>query len=154
MNIHMKLISLLILLFVSITANCQLQKSDPSTDWKLIGEAKSGGAFVAKLEYSIHNGDTLYLLQFKNLQYQHINDIQSIEFKAEFGILDTLYSLLKSAIDAEKMSKISFKLGEENIEVVTRKHAGFTGINFVMLRNGANFGLTRKMLDRLFAKKE
>ncbi|MGN6420546.1 MAG: hypothetical protein ACTHMC_23755 [Pseudobacter sp.] len=143
-----------LLIIAGLSAAAQLEKQvEKKFDSQTYGEVKHMGVYIASIERVTKDSDTLYLLQFRNSQYTYNVDIQQIRFTVEDGLLDTLYNMLSAAIDSPKDSKISFKLGTEELEVTTLKVIGLKGINITMLRNRAYFGLNRKQLDRLFNRK-
>jgi hypothetical protein len=143
--------ALFFLLMLPIGANAQV-KQIPTPETGIVGHVKIMGDLIAKIEW-VHNGtDSTYSLVFKDLNYRYLNEYKRVDFKNKNGALDSLYSILLRAFDLPKLSTSRFELGNETFELVRRKHMGFNGINIILLRNNANFGITKKDLDLLFGK--
>lgn len=147
----MKYLLITILTISSLNLIGQVQQTE--TEIKgVIGELRIMGDPVTRIEWSLLNNDTTYFLFFKDMGYQHINSYQKIEFKNVNGAIDSLYQIWVRAFDLPKMGKLNFSIGEERFEAVRRKHMGFNGINIILLRNGASFGVNRKDIEILFGK--
>jgi hypothetical protein len=127
---------------------------------KPITVGKVGGgavAFVASLEYVKGDADVnKYMLYYNNLNYTQITDINKIVFNASENDLKQFYELLKAQFNAEKGTEKDFQLGNEVINVTTKKMLGAPYIQIITTDDGTTgfFNLTPKQLNKLFGYKE
>ncbi len=140
----------LIVCFLFLNGLCigQIKRTE-TTEFIKIGEFKSG-PLNAALKYSIFEKDTVYHLLFQNAQYRAVTDIKSFMFLEVGHSLDTLYNLFSEALTMEKGKKLTFRLGEDNITVVSNATMGIKFIDVFRPSDGAYLTLTQRQLKKLF----
>lgn len=142
---------LLSIVLFSLTSYSQLEKSDIPASTK-IAEVKSAGAFIADLSFYTTGPDTTYIITFENLKYKSINNIKTVSFEGKNETLNKLYSLLSEAVNQEVGKENSFKLGKTEVMVKSNKMLGVRYVEFYIVENGAFFQLTKKQINKLFAR--
>lgn len=145
---------LLAILIFSLSCNYtfgQIERTDLAR-WTIYSEVRSLGDLVASLKYMVKEKDTTYIILFRNLQYTHINDVQSISFNSDSAVLNSLYQILSETLDSKNRKQNTFKLGNKDVIATCIKVPGMKSVNIKLAETGAYFGLTRKELDKLFNK--
>lgn len=143
----MKQFILPFLLILSLASSGQITREEP-VEKTVIGSLRPAGKFLAELSFSIIEGDTVYSIMYRNLEYESLVDIQSIIFDGSDGVLDTMYNIIAEVFETKK--KISFVLGEDRVQVYFHSTMGIKYVNVWGERG--YFNLTRKQLDKLFGK--
>jgi hypothetical protein len=138
----------LIAFFICNSLMAQIEKLKP-LDVTKIGEIKSVGVLIAKLEYTLSGSDTTYILTYNNLKY-NTTDIRSFKFKETGGVLNAFYEYINNAIS--KNEKTDIVLGDEAMILRPQRTMGIKHCD-IMLTGGDYFTLTKKNLDKLFNKK-
>lgn len=148
-----KLFTALLLLFITIEVNAQIQMSS-NAKWETIGEVKSIGRTLAKLEYRIAGADTLYFLLMKDFTRQEETNYFSINFSGMGNTFNQLYNLLISFFtDENRQNKNymqTFKLGETGVNL---QHTSLIGRHGVRLTTKEGYiNLSERDIDKLFGK--
>lgn len=146
----MKATFIITFLLHTLLTNGQVQKTE-NIKYTTIGEAKLGGIPYASLEYRIDNKDTVYLLIFRNSEYEVLVEYEHVSFTEKGGTLKDLYQILAESFTHKRDEETSFSLGAENM--IARVISTGKWIRVYRLSDGANFSISRKHLDKLFAKK-
>lgn len=139
------------LLLISFHSYSQIERTE-TPKFHQVAELRSMGRFIAELKYSVTDADTLYCLLYNNEKYSSITDVQSCCFNNEQGTIDTLYSILTSSLEKAKGERTSFKLGANEIWLVTEKSGSSKYIMFINLKNNSYFNLNRRQIQKLFGK--
>ena len=143
------IIAFTILAFTSFGQLTGVKKESPSVT---IGEVKSMGSLVARLEYSVIHSDTIYSIFYRNRKYQQIIDIKYISFKGGQKTLDQLEEIFLSVFSDEnrknKEYKMSFKLGDQQVIISNETTMGIVGAQF--FTEEGYFSLNKKMVNKLF----
>jgi hypothetical protein len=139
-----------VLILSALNSYCQVEIKQARTK-NVIGEVKSGGKFVAELSSTVMStGDTLYLINYQNREYQRIISVESISFLKDGNTLEDLYNALNSFFeDKEKQSKdynLDVQVGRRTLNL-----SYYKGNVMIITREGY-FILNKKQLDKLFGK--
>lgn len=148
-----KTISILTLVFSSFIVNAQIQVLEKPATIE-VGKIKAGMYLIANMSYSIYNsGDTTYTLIYRNAKYTQIDDYKTFSFNSTNGEFEQFYNLFKKAFTADdiKNYSITFKLGEEMLNLVGYKQMGVKGV-MVITTKGATNPLTENQINKLFGK--
>ena len=109
-----KLLSLIIVLFITAPVFAQIEVVKEKKQDKLIGEAPLSKGSVTMKMLGEKIGDKDYVwLGYQNQEYQSISDIKSVMFAATEEDLDGLFGILKDIIKTDKDQEI--KLGTNYI---------------------------------------
>lgn len=142
----MKKLIFAIIAFYSYTAAGQIKTENPGTKLE-IGEARQGSRMIARLYGLTDGSDTVFVLMYRNREFDVLTDIKTIEFKAAAGTLDSLYSLFSSVVLSGDPAALT--LGQTFIRITKPKGMG----GAIRLGTGEGwFYLTRGQLDKLFGK--
>lgn len=118
-----------------------------------VGKAKSRGAVIAELNYSVNQTDTFYALTFDNFENQSRTEKRNIHFKGNGGAIPELYKICNSFFSPEFIKKsdykVSFKLGDKVVLCSNYRLFGNTSIRFDTEADGY-FILNEKQLKALF----
>lgn len=144
-------------LFFIITDSVTAQiKMAEKSDWYLVGQVKSLGTVIAKLEYSLNSdNDTTYFLLMKDFKKQREVNYFSIKFQGTGSACSQFYELLKSFFtDENKANKYysqTFTLGKTGVNlqhcILIAKH----GVRLTTTEGYIN--LSEKDIDKLFGKR-
>ena len=122
-------------------------KEIPST---IIGKVNPMNTFIAELNYSVKDKDTTYTLSFRDMKYEQITSIKSIQFSGEGNTVEQLYSLMKSVfLDENKKNKdyaVTVTLGSNLVSISHYRNM----VQFLV--DNSNVFLTEKQIDKLFGK--
>ena len=122
-------------------------KEVPAT---IVGKVNPMNTFIAELNYSVKDKDTTYTLSFRDMKYEQITSIKSIQFSGEGNTVDQFYSLFKSVFsDENKKNKdyaVTVTLGNKVISISRYKNMA------LFLVDNSNVFLTEKQIDKLFGK--
>jgi hypothetical protein len=149
-----KLFIALLMFFITACAKAQIQMAS-NAKWETIGEVKSIGRTLAKLEYRIAGADTLYFLLMKDFTKQEETNYFSINFNGTGNTFNLFYNLLISFFANEnrqnKNYMQTFKLGETGVNL---QHTSLIGRHGVRLTTKEGYiNLSEKDIDKLFGKK-
>lgn len=149
----MKLPILVILLTAAFPSYSQIQVLELPKE-TVIGKIKSGGITHAELSYTSEDSDTTFRLIFRNVEYEYAVDYVIVTFSNEGGILDTLYSILKSFFSEENKKKkdyaVNLKLGNTDVLLKSRRSMGISGVMIYTDKGYTVVG--SKQIDKLFNK--
>lgn len=140
----------LALVFAANSLTAQLTKLN-TRNYITIGKVNYMGSLRSELKYAVEEGDTLYMILYRNDEYSHIASYESISFAETGGTLDALYKAMKEAVDAPKKTKSSFQLGDERITLYTDRLSGMKYVS-IMTEKGY-FNIMPGQIDKLFGKK-
>jgi len=147
-----KLLTLIIVLFITAPVFAQIEVGKEKKEDKLIGEAplSNGSATMMILGEKIDDKDYVWL-GYQNQEYKSISDIKSVMFAATEKDLDGLFGILKSIFKTDKDQEI--KLG--TIHLLNASKLGDDSI-FLYFYNGSKkngyFSLSPIGLHKLFGK--
>ncbi len=146
-------ISFLLCIF-ALSIHAQIEMAE-TANWEKIGEVKSLGTTLAKLEYKITDADTVYFLLMKDFKKQQEVNYFSLKFKGTGGAYSQFYQLLKSFFtDDNRKNKEymqTFKLGSEGVNL---QHCTLIGRHGVRLTTRDGYiNLSEKDIDKLFGKR-
>ncbi len=151
----MKAAITLLMLIITTASVAQISGVLIPEESKVVGKVSMVGILIAELSYRIDSGrDTIYTLRYNNAEYQHISDIQRVEFNGAGGAVDTLYKRMKSVFAKENKSKkdyqLSFMLG---VQLVKIKAVNNFGRSLYFFADDGYFGILNNQIDKLFGKK-
>lgn len=139
----------LLLLFLFIGSNCFSQIGEVKDVQKIhhLGYNNNMTKFHS-LSYTEEENGKLYILNYRNMEYQHLDTFESISFYATDEELDYLFNFLKDFNDKDGKT---LEIGKSQIFV---KKMG-KGIQIVNLTNKTKgwFFLLPKEIERLFGKR-
>lgn len=145
--------TLILSLFISASCLAQLQVKEAAKYYP-VGKIDAGMQF-SKLEYTIRSNDTVYLWIYKNENYPHIQDMQSMSFSGAKNTLNDLYSVIMSCFDDANKNNADYsldvKLGALNIKVSKYKYMATTYAK-IHTENGY-CTLNKHQVNKLFGKK-
>jgi hypothetical protein len=149
-----KILTSLLFCIIAVAGHAQIEMAKPAK-WSTIGEVKSIGKTLAKLEYRIDSGDTLYFLLMKDFTKQQETNYFSVNFKGTGNTFSTLYGLLKSFFEddnrKDKDYMKTFKLGETGVNL---QHCTLIARHGVRLTTKEGYiNLSEKDIDKLFGKR-
>jgi hypothetical protein len=103
-----------------------------------VGKLKRGGVWLADLTYGLDGTDTVYIITYRDQEYQRIDHKQTFAFKVP---IDSVYNALRSGQSFHPDVSISEKsmLGAKYI--------------LVHVANKGFFNITIRELDRLFGRR-
>lgn len=145
----MKRMTTLVFLFIAIATNGQITETTATSVPTVIGKFYMAHGSEGTLIQKIKDGDTSYILEFKNYadKEQH-----QVSFNEKGGALNSLYNILASFFFSgnkkNKDYKRTFKLGEEDISCTYDRTASFV----VFSTNKGYFMMNEKQLNKLFGK--
>jgi hypothetical protein len=144
----------LLLCMVAVASHAQIEMAKPAK-WETVGEVKSIGKIMAKLEYRIAGADTLYFLLMKDFTKQVETNYFSVNFNGTGNTFSILYGVLKSFFDdgnrKNKDYMQTFKLGETGVNL---QHCSLIGRHGVRLTTKEGYiNLSEKDIDKLFGKR-
>lgn len=115
----------------------------------LIGTSLKSGSGLPRLEYYNRNGKKTYSITYRNLEYENIKDIKSIEFEATDKELEYLYNFFKESFGRNDRT---LKVG--NATVLAGSEDPVNMYVFVYYPNQTKgwFYLGANEVDRLFGK--
>ena len=134
------------LFFLPIISRAQLTKLDAKDS--LIGKVKRVGEECAWLEKAVMEGDTTYVLRYRNYEFTQITDIQYVSFKG-WNTVHDLYLTLIEALKKEKGEKANYILGENQIMLVTEKMLGKKWVT-IYFANRGHTSFSERELASLF----
>lgn len=142
---------LFIALLLPLFSAAQIEvKETTSYKQATVGEVKRGGYFIAELKYEVRGEDTLFMLLYRNAQYEAIVDIESVAFYNSGSTVDDLYTLFKSVFKKEnqgdKNYEVALTLGDTEVILDNLK-----GVLRFYTRSGY-FLVNEKQVDKLFGK--
>lgn len=145
MKNQMKVLVILLMIFLSEKSFAQLEvKKNPEK--VVIG--KSGDN---ELYYHIWEGDTNYVIMFRDQQYQQLIQIESFSFTNHMGELDGLYDAIKTVFLPEnkknKDYSLSITLNSQDIYIANFMSRGA----YIRTKDGLLY-LNEKQTDKLFGK--
>lgn len=120
---------------------------------KSVNYIKIGGVTGVKLERGVlEEGDTLYLMLYRDWQYKSIIEYKSLAFIGE-GTCNNFYNILKDFFKEENIKNkdynVSIELDGKDIHI--RYMPGL--MRAIRIREGSSwFQLTERQLDKVFAK--
>jgi len=140
--------------FVVPPLAAQITMADKA-DWYPVGQVRSIGTLIAKLEYSTAGNDTTYLLLMKDFKKQQEVNYFSLRFKSTANACAQFYELLKSFFeDANRKNKDymqTFKLGETGVNL---QHCTLIAKHGVRLTTRDGYiNLSEKDIDKLFGRR-
>ena len=149
----MKNILILIMLFVTGICYGQISEVKQLPPRIKVGEINRGSNFVARLEYEIENGDTTYILMYKDDRYSSLIELESVTFSSTDNTVGKLYQLFKSVFTESNRNndqyKVQFTLGTQDViisnYIVLKKPSAF-------FHAEGFFALWEKEVDKLFGK--
>ena len=149
-----KIISTFFLFFLVYSVSAQIQMADKA-DWYPVGQVKSIGTLIAKLEYSTAGNDTTYFLLMKDFKKQQEVNYFSLKFRSTGNACSQLYALLKSFFeDANRKNKDymqTFKLGNTGVNL---QHCTLIAKHGVRLTTNEGYiNLSEKDIEKLFGKR-
>jgi hypothetical protein len=149
-----KLFFAALLFFIVPVSNAQIEMAS-TVKWETIGEVKSIGKTMAKLEYRIAGADTLYFLLMNDFTKQQETNYFSVNFKGTGNTFNIFYGLLQSFFaDKNRKDKDymqTFKLGETGVNL---QHCTLIGRHGVRLTTKEGYiNLSAKDIDKLFGKR-
>ncbi|MBL0359219.1 MAG: hypothetical protein IPP72_21175 [Chitinophagaceae bacterium] len=132
----------------------QIEMASP-VQWKLLGEVKSIGITIAKMEFHTSGNDTVYFLLMKDFRKQQEINYFSLKFNSTANAFGTLYELLKSFfLNENKKNKDyiqTFRLGQEGVNL---QHCTLVARHGVRLTTRDGYiNLSEKNIDQLFGIK-
>lgn len=145
----MKYLILVIALIAPFALFSQLTKVE-RPDEKEVGRVKRAGKMQAKLTCYQKDNDTIYVLVFKNDKYQSISSYESISFIETGGTKESLFNALAEAYNAPKKTKSTFRLGEEEITLMSDRYLGTKYVTF--LTDHGFFRLQAGEVSELFGR--
>lgn len=139
---------------IAVTAPAQIKMAD-NADWYLVGEVRSLGTTLAKMEYINSGNDTTYFLLMKDFKKQQEVNYFSVKFKGTGNAFSQFYELLKSffADDNRKNKNYmqTFTLGTEGVNL---QHCTLIAKHGVRLTTRDGYiNLSEKDIDKLFGKR-
>jgi hypothetical protein len=135
------------LFFSNVSA--QIGKSENVIDQTHIGYNNNITKFHSLSYHVDDQGNKLYLLHFRNMEYQNIDVYCSISFNATDGELEYFYKTLKDGL-IDKIGQ-TIDVGKHKIYIV--KFGMSVQISDISPNTAKNyFWLTSKEIDRLFGK--
>jgi hypothetical protein len=144
-------IVVMFLLFCSTYSFGQVKVSAGST---LIGSIKTGFLFKAELSYAIEGADTVYTLLYDVPKEQNPTMVNTIRFKASSTDIENLYQALKSFFTKENIKKkgykLSVKLGDHEVDLLSNRMLGLTSVRF--LEKNGSFSMEERQVDFLFGR--
>lgn len=145
----MRLITILALVLSTNLTIAQIGKAEDIEKPTLIGTSLKSGSGLPRLEYIKRNGKRTYSITYRNLEYDNIKDIKSIEFEATDEELQYLYNFFKESFGREDRT-----LTVGNARLVTNSSDENNMYVFVYYPNEPNgwFYLGANEVDRLFGK--
>jgi len=150
----LKTITSVLLFFAANSLAAQITMADKA-DWYPVGQVKSIGTLIAKLEYSIDGSDTTYFLLMKDFKKQQEVNYFSLKFKATGNACAQFYQLLKSFFDdtnrKNKDYMQTFTLGNAGVNL---QHCTLIAKHGVRLTTREGYiNLSEKDIDKLFGKR-
>lgn len=148
--------TIIIILFCFAATICKAQiEMGESAQWTLVGQVKSLGKTIAKLEYSFNGSDTVYFLLMKDFKRQQETNYFSIKFKGTGNACSQFYELLFSFFtDENKKNKDYMKTFKLGGEAVNLQHCSLIGTHGVRLTtNDGYINLSKKDIEKLFGKR-
>jgi len=153
-----KIILTTILITTNLLLFAQLTKTEP-TKKTVIGKVQP--AFLPlKAELTVNElpstNDSLYILTYKNDKYTTLTDFKSVAFSGNQALVDTLYSMLISSLNAKKGDERTFDLGHNKITIISKRMLGTKYIGFYVYDENKVLSyinsLTESELKKLFNK--
>ena len=144
--------SIIIAISLLIAGNLFAQIGTPVKEIQstIVGKVNPMNTFIAELNYSVKDKDTTYTLSFRDMKYEQITSIKSIQFSGEGNTVEQLYSLMKSVfLDENKKNKdyaVTVTLGSNLVSISHYRNM----VQFLV--DNSNVFLTEKQIDKLFGK--
>lgn len=137
-----------------IAAPAQIKMAE-NAEWNLVGQVRSLGTTIAKMEYSSNGNDTAYFLLMKDFTKQQGTNYFSVKFKGTGNAFSRFYELLKSFFtDDNRKNKNymqTFTLGAEGVNL---QHCTLIAKHGVRLTTRDGYiNLSEKDIDKLFGKR-
>jgi hypothetical protein len=149
-----KFIFTIIIVLAAFAVPAQLKIADKA-DWNMKGQVKSVGMLIAKLEYSITEGDTTWFLLMKDFKKQEEVNYFSIRFQSTGNACTQLYELLKSFFTdknrANKNYMQTFTLGNAGVNLQHCALIAKHGVRLTTREGYINF--SEKDIDKLFGRR-
>lgn len=149
-----KLFFTIAILLRTLVVPAQIKMADKA-DWNVLGEVKSVGSLIAKLEYSVAANDTTWFLLMKDFKKQQEVNYFSIRFQSTGNACTQFYELLKSFFTddnrANKNYMQTFTLGNTGVNL---QHCTLIAKHGVRLTTRDGYiNLSEKDIDKLFGKR-
>lgn len=149
-----KAIASFLLSFVVFPVVAQIKMAEKAV-WFPVGQVRSLGTLIAKLEYSPAGNDTTYLLLMKDFKKQQEVNYFSLKFQSTGNACSQLYELLKSFFDDANRKDNdymqTFTLGNTGVNL---QHCTLIAKHGVRLTTKEGYiNLSEKDIDKLFGKR-
>jgi hypothetical protein len=143
-----------VLSFTMLQLTAQIKMADKA-DWYPVGQVKSIGTLIAKMEYSLTGTDTTYFLLMKDFKKQQEVNYFSLRFQSTGNACAQFYQLLKSFFeDANRQNKDymqTFTLGNTGVNLQHCTLIAKHGVRLTTKEGYINF--SEKDIDELFGKR-
>lgn len=151
----MKKVILVGFVLLSVTAQAQITNLEVSKE-TVIGKVKIALTKYNELSYKVDSeGDTVYIFSYRDKTYKSIEVWDNIYFQGGAQVLQDLYNTLIATLEADKNTEKSFKLGETNVSVISKRSLGTQYLMIYPTKKSGSIGvtdLTKAQLDKLFGK--
>lgn len=126
-----------------------------NTNWETLGQVKSLGSLIAKLEYHVDKTDTTWFLLMKDFTRRQEVNYFSIKFHSQGNALLVFYELLLSFFDDSNRNNKSymqtFTLGSTGVNL---QHCTLIATHGVRLTTRDGYiNLSKKDIEKLFGKR-
>jgi hypothetical protein len=140
-------------LFFCFRSNGQVQMAE-QYHWELVGELKTLGTTIAKLEYRVTDTDSVFVLLMKDFTKQRETNYFSISFRSEGNAAGVFKNLLLSFFEKSNKGNAgymqTFRLGNTGVNL---QHCTLIGSRGVRLTTSEGYiNLSERQVHKLFGK--